>query len=142
MFIVSAFNSSSIDQVNPSQPHVSLQFFQGAARGMSAGFFNHCKDVCWRSMFAVGMAPAWHMPTANISDPDRGIAVSFQVVPPCDSPLRIAKFSKPAAPPTTGKFRGRRAILALRLAPGKLLLQASLCSTLRLSCQGATAAQL
>ena len=69
---------------------------------------NHCRDVCWRSMFAVGMAPAWHMPTANISDPDRGIAVSFQVVPPCDSPLRIAKFTKPAAPPTTGKFRGRR----------------------------------
>merc|ERR1712166_1026891 len=65
-----------------------------------------------------------------------------QVVPRCDSPLRIAKFSKPAAPSTTGKFRGRRAILALRLAPGKLLLQASLCSTLRLSCQGATAAQL
>ena len=29
-------------------------------------------------------------------------------VPSCDSPLRIAKFTKPAAPPTTGKFRGRR----------------------------------
>ena len=56
----------------------------------------------------VGMAPARHMPTANISDPNRGIAVSFQVVPPCDSPMRIAKFTKPAAPPTTGKFRGRR----------------------------------
>jgi len=49
-------------------------------------------------MFAVGMASAWHMPTANTSDPDRGIAVSFQVVPPCDSALGIAKFSSlPAA---------------------------------------------
>ena len=43
---------------------------------------------------SLGRAPAWPMRMANISDLDRGIAVSFQVVPPCDSPLRIAEFSQ------------------------------------------------